>query len=582
MFEFDEIRIQDHASPESLDRGDSYYRQGTVMAMVERGGALHAEVAGSGFAPYKVRIYFDGAPSATCDCPYDWGGWCKHIVAVLLAHRQEPETVRRLPALGEILSKLDREQLQNVLLKLAERDPSLADVIEGEISLSASSDARPTNVDAIRRSVRSGLQTPGYVEPYGAYPHTGGNPDEARRVLDGARDFIRAGDGRAALPVLEVITEEYTEFLEAPDWEMLDDYGGELLDFLEELGAAWAEALLSADDLTPDEREDYGAKLDVWWGELGEYSAGDTFGAAFRAVEQGWSYPPLIRVLEGGIPDDEFFGEILDDPLTIARLNVLEFQGRFDEYLRLSEAAGETVGHAVTLARLGRTEAAVEYGLKRLAAPEEALAVAEALREQGEPEAALRIGERGLSLEGRKDRLAIRVRDLAEDEGNPALALEAAVVAFSAGPDLASYRRVRELSGERWLGYRAQLLGNLRQDVPYYPSGHVEIFLQDGLIEDAIAVVEKSPVEALIARVADAAVDSHPGWVIETSRRMAEKIMDEGRSKDYDTAISWLTRTRKAYLAAGRDEEWRAYRDELVDHHRRKYKLRPMLEDLAG
>jgi len=583
MFEFDEIRIQDHASPESFDRGNSYYQQGAVMAMVKRGDALRAEVAGTDFAPYKVSVSFDGAgvTSATCDCPYDWGGWCKHIVAVLLTCVREPETVRELPALEEVLSGLDREQLQNLLLKLAELDPSLADAIEGEVSLSASSGTGQTNVEAIRRSARSSLQTPGYREPYDAYRHTGGNPDQACRILDGARDLIQAGDGRAALPVLEAITEEYMEFLEMPDWEMLDDYGSELLDFFEGLGAAWTEALLSVDDLTPDEREDYGAKLDVWWGELADYDAGDAFGAAFRAVEQGWSYPPLVRVLEGGIPDDEFFEEIFDDPLTIARLNVLERRGRSEEYLRLSEAAGEAVGRAVMLVRLRRTEEAVEYGLRRLAAPEEALAVAEALREEEEPEAALRIGERGLSLEGRKGRLAIWVRDLAEGEGNPVLALEAAVVAFRAAPDLASYRRARELAGERWPEYREELLGSLRQGVPYYPSGHVEVFLHEDLTEDAIAVVEERPVEALVARVADAAVDSHPGWVIETSRRLAEGIMDEGRSKHYDEAATWLTRARDAHLAAEREEEWRAYLDELIDRHQRKYKLRPMLEDLA-
>src|SRR3712207_8660321 len=51
---------------------------------------------------------------------------------------------------------------------------------------------------------------------------------------------------------------------------------------------------------------------------------------------------------------DEFFEELFDDPLTIARLNVLERQGRHEEYLRLAEAADETVRHAVMLSRLGR------------------------------------------------------------------------------------------------------------------------------------------------------------------------------------------------------------------------------------
>lgn len=160
---------------------------------------------------------------------------------------------------------------------------------------------------------------------------------------------------------------------------MMGDYGGDLLDLFEEVGAAFTEALLSV-DLTPHEREDYSAKLDVWRGELGDYGVGDTFGAAFRAVEQGWSYPPLVGVLEGGVSDYDFFEELLDDPLTIARLNVLERRGHHEEYLRLSQAAGEDTSHAIMLVRLDRAEGAVEYASRHLSTPEEALAVAEALR----------------------------------------------------------------------------------------------------------------------------------------------------------------------------------------------------------
>lgn len=584
MFELDESGIRTHSSPESFRRGEDYYEQGAVLSLTLRGDALSARVAGSEFAPYEVRVSFDetGVAGASCSCPYDWGGWCKHIVAALLARVREPEKVREAPALKETLSGLDRDELRAVLLNLAERDPSLADVIEGEVSLSTSPEARPVNTDAIRRRIRTSIQSPGYMGPYDDYyRRTDGDLDEARRVLDGAWSLIKADGGRDALPVLEAITDEYMEAREMLEWEMIGYYGGELLDFFEELGAAWTEALLSVDDLTPSEREDWSGKLDVWWGELGEYDAGDAFGAAFRAVEQGWSYPPLVRVLEGEVPDDDFFEELFDDLLTIARLSVLERRGRHEEYLRLSEAAGETVGHAVMLVRLGRTEEAVEYGLKRLGGPDEALAVASALREQGELDAAVQVGEYGLSLEGRKGPLAVWVRDLAGGMGKAGLALESAVVAFRADPELASYLKVRELAGESWPEYHEELLGHLRGDTPYYPSGHVEVFLYEDLIEDAIAAVEESPIGALVARVAGEAAESHPDWVIQTCRRRAEEIMDEGRSKHYDEAISWLSKARDAHLASGREEEWRTYLDGLLEHHRRKYKLRPMLENLG-
>jgi uncharacterized Zn finger protein len=579
--ELSEALIQRYSSPETFRRGQDYYRQGAVASLILRGQELRAEVAGSQFAPYGVRVTFDeaGIIDTSCSCPYEWGGLCKHIVAALLAYLHEPESVREMPALEEALSGLEREELIGLLLRLAEGFPSLSGIIEGELALSASSESRPVNVDAIRRRLRASIQSPGYPEPYDEYWHPSGDLDEARRILEGAWNLILADDAPGALPVLEAITEEYLEAPDMHDWEMMHDYGGDLFDFFEEVGMALTEALLSV-ELTPHEREDYSAKLDVWLGELGDYGAGDTFGAAFRAVEQGWSYPPLVRVLEGGIPDDDFFEELFDDPLTIARLNVLDRQGRHEEFLRLSEAAGEDASYAIMLARLDRAEEAVEYASEHLSTPEEALAVAEALRERGDAEDALLVGERGLSLEGRKFRLAGWVTDLAEGLGRRGLALDAAVAAFHADPTLLSYQRVEELASERWAEHRERLLDHLRQNTSYFPAGQVEVFLHEDLIGDAIAAVEGDPNGALVARVADAAIESHPDWVIETCREEAEEIMNEGRSKYYDEVVTWLAKARDAYLAAGREQEWQAYLEELISHHQRKYKLRPMLEDL--
>jgi uncharacterized Zn finger protein len=576
-----EALIQRYSSPESFRRGQGYYRQGAVGSLILRGQELRAEVAGSQFAPYGVRVVFDAAGiiDATCSCPYEWGGLCKHIVAALLAYSHDPESVRELPELEESLSGLDREELKDLVLKLAERYPSLGEVIDGEIALSSSSEPRQVNVDAIRRSLRASIQARGYPEPYYDYWHISGNLEEARRILEGAWDLIRADDAPGALRVLEAITEEYLEAPDALDWEMMGDYGGELLDYFEEVGAALTEALLSV-ELTPEEREDYGAKLDVWLGELGDYGVGDTFGAASRAVEQGWSYPPLVRVLEGESPDEEFLDELLDHPLTTARLNVLDRRGRHEEYLRLSEAAAEDTRHAIMLVRLDRAEEAVEYASKHLRTPEEILAVAGTLREQGDAEAALLVGERGLSLEGRKGRLAGWVRDLAEGLGRRGIALEAALAAFQADPSLASYLRVQELAGEAWPEHRGRMLDHLRQSTSYLPTGQVDIFLHENLVGDAIAAVERDPFGDLVARVADAAIESHPDWVIETCRRRAEEIMNQGRSKDYEEAVDWLAKVQDSLLAAGREEEWLTYLEELIDHHQRKYKLRPMLEDL--
>ena len=50
-----------------------------------------------------------GGVDANCSCPYDWGGYCKHIVAVLLAYLHEPEKVTERPSVDELLADLGRD-----------------------------------------------------------------------------------------------------------------------------------------------------------------------------------------------------------------------------------------------------------------------------------------------------------------------------------------------------------------------------------------------------------------------------------------------------------------------------------------
>jgi hypothetical protein len=58
--------------------------------------------------------------------------------------------------------------------------------------------------------------------------------------------------------------------------------------------------------------------------------------------------------------------------------------------------------------------------------------------------------------------------------------------------------------------------------------------------------------------------------------------MDANRSGDYVLAAQWLEKATLAYEALGREDDWRACLDDLIDRHRCKYKLRPLLEGLRG
>ncbi len=144
---------------------------------------------------------------------------------------------------------------------------------------------------------------------------------------------------------------------------------------------------------------------------------------------------------------------------------------------------------------------------------------------------------------------------------------------------MAAYQRVQELAGQRWPELQEDLLSHLRRASGYSSSqAQVDVFLHEGLLDDAIAAVEKGAGYDLLERVMDAVVEYRPEWVIGAARRHAERIIEPGQSKYYHHAISWLTRARMAYQAAGREADWRAYLGEIRTNHGRKYKLMRMLE----
>lgn len=595
-FSLTEKTIRRCASIEAFQQGYQFYQEGAVLSLIKRDTVLQAEVKDSDRAqPYTVRCTADTSDTitATCTCPYTSGGWCKHIVAVCLVIVHQPERIEDRPTLNTLLADLSQEQLQTLILQMVEQNPSLIEVIEKQInSLAAHSSETTTSAaartspehiqkidpKAVRQQVRSILHSLDRMRSSEAYWHIGEIVEEVQNLLDEqVWSLIKADQGRDALMLLEAITKEYIA-----DWENLDDSDGEASGFFSGLGSAWTEAILSA-DLSGKEGKAWAKKLAAWQQEVDDYGVDEAFEAAQDAALHGWDYPPLQRVLQGHITEQGAWKDeapYYADELAIARLNVLERRERWQEYLYLAEAEGRTEAYVTMLVRLGRVQEAVEHGQKYLGTPGEALSLAKALYEHGEREEALQIGERGLSLEGAKISLAKWLRDEAAVMGKMEQALAAAKVVFQEELDLANYQRAAQLADEQWPEVRTELLDYARHPKSYAP-GRIDVFVHEGLIDDAIAAVEAmGSYYTYVEKVVDAATQSRPEWVVQACRKQAEEIMNAGKAELYHAAARWLARARTAYQTLGREDEWQAYLSELMARHMRKYKLMPMLKAL--
>jgi len=76
--------IQKKSSPRSFFRGEEYYETGSVKKLTYKDGGFSAVVSGTHY--YNVRVICKEEDFIfNCSCPYDFGGLCKHSVAVGLA-----------------------------------------------------------------------------------------------------------------------------------------------------------------------------------------------------------------------------------------------------------------------------------------------------------------------------------------------------------------------------------------------------------------------------------------------------------------------------------------------------------------
>jgi uncharacterized Zn finger protein len=585
-----EKTIQQHSSAQSFQRGYDYYQEGAVISLIQRGTLLQAEVEGSEVLPYLVCCLFDSDEdlTATCTCPYDWGGWCKHIIATCLACLHQPEMIEERPPLDSQLARLNRDQLQLLLLKLAEQEPALVRTIEREMTSLGLTSLEPittaptpvppekSEIDpkAIHRQIRSIIRS----QSSESYWEIEAIVRKLGSILEPAWELIKAENGRCALTLLRAILEGCVA-----EWKHLDDFDRQASQFFSDLTAALAEALLCA-DLTSQEREWWANQLKSWRKKLGDFVIDESFEMAIAAAVQGWNYPPLVRVLQGNITDKGAWDDEAPDyadELALARLNVLKRRGRWQEYLYLAQAEGQLELYNIMLIHLGRIQQAMDYGLNSVHSPSEALALAQALYEHGESEQSIQMAQHGLTLDGSKADLAKWLRDQALTMGKTQLALTSAERAFYEQLSLENYLQVAQIAGEQWPERREVLLNYLHHTKSLSKDGQVEVFLHEGLIDDAIAVADSSTDYKLRERVVAAALTSRPDWAIQACQRQAEYIINKGQTKYYDRAVNWLEKARTTYRALGREEEWQTYLNGLLSLHWRKSTLVPMLKALS-
>lgn len=583
-----ESMIRAGAGRESFRRGEQYYRDGAISNAAIQGTLLSGECAGT-YAPYyHVQVQLDeaGIAESFCTCPYEFGGYCKHIVALLLTYVHNPKSfvVRKPPA--ELLAGLSHDELAAILTKLMQEQPELSGRIEALtfVPMGSKKKHKKVDVDVYRRHILGIVHSLDGMRMSEAYWHVGDMVDQLREVQQSAAKFLEAGDAETALDILLVLLEEASRAI-----EYVDDSNGELGGFVDEPCALLGEAILSI-EFSPVERAKLITRLEKLIRYAADYGMEGNLPTAIQAAKFGWDEVPSATPAPGRTPsrsseedgwneDDEWGWPTVAERFDLieAKLNVLDRQGRVEDFLALCEKEERHLRYAIKLCDLKRATEAMQYARKYLSSAEEARQVGLRLRELHHVAEAIEIGERGLQLKGPKAELGEWLGPVEEARGRTKQALMAWLAAFPERPSLATYKTIKRLAESGWERQRPEVMAKLRKS--HDEQVLAEVHLLEEEWDDAIRVAEgRDAWYPMIETVADGVMTHRPDWVVRISLRHANRLMTEAKSKNYPIAAAWLQRAKQAYELLGKVDEWNKYLGET----REKYKRRPaLLKQLA-
>ncbi|MFK7796113.1 MAG: SWIM zinc finger domain-containing protein [Aureispira sp.] len=127
--------LQEAIPDQILERGFDYYENGNVIEVEEVEDGEYTAVV-QGMEVYTVYIKIvdeDMVAEHNCTCPYDWGVYCKHFVAVVeameageyTAATDETAYYYAFQKLKNSIEGMSKQELKELILAISKRDKSL-------------------------------------------------------------------------------------------------------------------------------------------------------------------------------------------------------------------------------------------------------------------------------------------------------------------------------------------------------------------------------------------------------------------------------------------------------------------------
>lgn len=447
-------------------RGEDYYENGLVEDLEEVApGRWNAVVEGTTDYETEVCIKNGEIVSWDCDCPYD-GYMCKHVVAVLLAVRDEGtgfsdyEEVRTeqeqlsqddAAVSGDLMARislLTEKQLREFVGKYAQKDA----VFKEELLKHVMSRQLSGTTETYRREVRKYIC---YADIYG--------------ILDKGILLLEAGRIEEAVAIALQTFESFADEYEYDDYADSDNIDPDVCERAGDLIRRIVDDSRTASELK--------RRIVV---ELDSLSGKDVY-AQFDMFDMDG----LVADVSQNILSKEDILAMIDIHL------------RTEPEYRLADWVQRKVH---VLAGMGRTDEASDVVDRYLYLPEIRREEVDKAVEAGNYERALAMLDEGIDLAeknghyGTRNSWRERKRDVFEAQGRVDDVVEITREMFLDSPKMEDYRRLRSLiKAEKWPEYLDSLIGRARLvDYSYYTScSRAEIFREEKEYGRLLALIAK-------------------------------------------------------------------------------------------
>ena len=552
------------ASPQSFERGFNYFHNDALFNTRRVGNDLRGHCHGSSYTPYRVsaQLGLGGFITAHCTCPYDWGGICKHIVALLLAWAHTPDVFQSVAPTDERLANKSKEELVALIQEMLKREPDLERLLDLPLQPDPET---PFDLDAFRRQVDFILLD--------ELPDPAELAFEIAAIAETADRFAAMGNWAAAGALYHLILSEIV-----PSYDQLYDDDGDISSVLQQcvLGLErcltedgadsatrqlWFEVLLEAE------------LMDIQMGGIDlAYPAVDILVEHTNAEE--WNrIEKRVRQMIASL--DDRYSRWKREVLVNFLARRLKRTGREAEVTDLIFELGSEEQQAFELVRQGRLEAAISIAREHFVdLPGLVLQFADALVEAGGIAEAVAYITSQLETRSRTSYLSWLAQS-AEQQQDPETALKWQLSLFHESPNLENYRNLQAVAQrlDQWEPLHPGLIQKLEAD--QYWNLLIEIALEEGDVTRALEYLPHQRWGRHDLQVARAAETSHPQAAIEIYCQRVERLIEARGRANYHEAAAILQRVRGLYHQRSTHTEW----DHLLTELRQRYARLPALMD---